>query len=81
MYQQTTLNFRIKKWLHPHSGVIGMFLEDWIDGTTRDYEWNIPEWNGGQPASFAVIFSHREDAIALKLRGVPPQFKEFFELQ
>jgi hypothetical protein len=82
MYQQTTLNFKIKKWLHQRDAVMSMFLEDWIDSTTKDYSWSFSEWSEERrPAAFAVDFVHREDAMALKLKGIPIQFQEFFEIQ
>lgn len=83
MYR-SIINFKVKKWIHPHKPVIGMFLESWIEETTTDYEWNYTSWDGPEfsgPQTMAIECERSEDAMALKLRGLPKELNSYFQLQ
>lgn len=76
-----TINFKVKRWIHPNTPVIGMFIESWADETTAEYEWGYTTWNGSQPASMSIECKNSEDAVALKLRGLPTELLPYFQMQ
>ncbi len=78
MYQ-TILNFKIKKSLVANRRILEMFFEDWVDDTTTQYSIVVDRWQA--PKMLSVQFEHSEDAVAIKLKGIPPQFQDYIELQ
>ena len=80
MYQ-TNVNVKVKKWLPPQSSVISMFIENWIEETTREYSWSISSRDAaGRPMALLFSFENSEDAVAIKLKGIPHEFRNYLEI-
>lgn len=86
----TSLLFRTKDKvsLDKHR-LIEILFKDWVDGICEqqvqykverdvDYEWTYG--NTCYMETFRVDFEKQEDAVALKLRGVPPEFQDYLEI-
>lgn len=65
------------------------FFEDWIDDSCNNQvHYNIErdvskEWKPGMVyynETFSVHFDRPEDALALKLRGIPREFEKYLEI-
>lgn len=69
--------------------LLELFFKDWIDDScNREVQYKIErdfekDWIPGMVRyreTFRVDFEKQEDCLALKLKGVPKEFKNFIEL-
>lgn len=76
--------------------LLELFFKDWVDNTCEnkvEYKIeNVPEsaWIYGRGTvhgkgipsyeTFRVEFENREDALALKLKGIPDEFQHYLEI-
>lgn len=56
-----------------------MFMEDWISSIIRDtdYSVNVSHIND---TIVSIRLTHRDDAVAIRLRGVPQDLSKFIEV-
>lgn len=74
MYQ-TTLYFNLKTPEGNADQVLRMFFEDWADQICdREVSYTMVA------DTIRVDFSKEEDAIAMKLKGIPEEFKKYITL-
>ena len=86
MYQ-TSLYFKLKDapGLERHH-ILELFFKSWVDGTCNnevDYELETRTGHSNPAVweeTYRVDFEHIEDAVALKLKGVPLDFQKYIEL-
>lgn len=80
----TTLKFRIKNTIgFDKHKILELFIKDWIDGTC-DQEVQYNMFQDPQPPGLARIFRvdffNQEDATALRLKGIPSEFRDYIEI-
>lgn len=56
--------------------ILELFFKSWIDNECN----NEVEYNIKDNSIFCVDFMHAEDAIALKLKGLPAEFNKLLEI-
>lgn len=84
MTTSSSLFFRIKDTtaLEKHR-IIELFVRSWIDmNCNNEVNYIVAEHIDGQPYNdvFRVDFDRIEDAIILKLKGIPDEFAMYVEL-
>lgn len=70
----TSIYFKVKDTVDADMHhVLEIFFKDWVDGLCNN------EVKYGKPAGgiFKVDFEKQQDALALKLKGIPPEFKDY----
>jgi len=69
--------------------ILELFFKDWVDNTCENqvqYKVQrdvIKEWIPGMvhySETFRVDFERQEDAVAMKLKGVPQKFQTYLEI-
>jgi hypothetical protein len=69
--------------------LLELFFKDWVDDTCENQvQYNVErdvdkDWEPGMVRyreTFRVDFDRQEDALALRLRGVPQEFRDFLEI-
>ena len=76
MYQ-TTLYFNLKTPEGNPDTVLRMFFEDWADQICdREVSYTMVAGT----STIRVDFVKEEDAIAMKLKGIPDEFKNYLTL-
>lgn len=69
--------------------LLELFFKDWVDDTCENQvQYNVErdvdkDWEPGMVRyreTFRVDFDRQEDALALRLRGVPQEFQDFLEI-
>jgi len=87
MYQ-TSLFFKLKDsvTLEKHR-ILEIFFKSWVDDVcNNDVDYTLVDVSEAPPGSFQweetyrVDFEYLEDALALKLRDVPLEFKSYIEM-
>jgi hypothetical protein len=81
MYQ-TSLYFHFKAPNSNADNVLLMFFEDWADQICdREVSYSVVGSDGGgkfwSNEIIRVDFVNKEDAIAMKLKGIPDEFKKY----
>jgi hypothetical protein len=79
----TSLFYKIKATDNKHH-ILLLFFKDWADRVCDEVTYNdqTTELNGKYQRhhTFRVDFAREEDAVAMKLRGIPEEFKEYLTL-
>jgi len=60
-----------------------MFFEDWADSICNNqvsYSYQYGSFCDNSPETIRVDFVNKEDALAMKLKGVPDEFKKYLTL-
>lgn len=69
--------------------LLELFFKDWVDDTcNNEVHYNVErdvekDWEPGMVRyreTFRVDFERQEDAVALRLKGVPKEFQNFLEI-
>jgi hypothetical protein len=65
--------------------LLEIFFKDWVDESCNNevkYKVERDEQSGIVPMheTFRVDFDHREDALAICLKGVPQEFQSYLEI-
>lgn len=76
MYQ-TSLLFKIKDNNIPNQRILDMFFKSWIDDICDNEVQYTVEHNVLD--TLRVDFDKREDAVLVKLRGIPTEFDKYLE--
>jgi hypothetical protein len=83
---QTTLLFKIKDpTTAEKQRLLEIFFKAWVDSTCNDeVSYKMQVESTPSPHHFEEIvrveFDRIEDAVALKLKGVPSEFKNYIEI-
>lgn len=78
MYQ-TSLYFDIKDPNAANQKILEMFFEAWVDETCdNNVEYSFIR--NAPKDILRVDFSYTEDAIAIKLKGIPDEFQNYLSL-
>lgn len=56
-----------------------MFMEDWISSIVRDTDYSV-NVSHTTDTIVSIRLAHRDDAIAIRLRGVPRDLSKFIEV-
>ena len=87
-----SLLFRVKENVNTDKyRFLELFFKDWVDDTcNREVFFNIENQDVGNPnhvsndiyqaCIFKVVFEKQEDALALKLKGIPKEFQHYLEI-
>ena len=85
-----SLYFKIKDNVNADKHrLLELFFKDWVDDTCENQvQYNVErdvdkDWEPGMVRyreTFRVDFDRQEDALALRLRGVPQEFRDFLEI-
>lgn len=85
-----SLYFKIKKDVDiDKHRLLELFFKDWVDDTCNNQvhyrvERDVDkDWEPGMVRyreTFRVDFEKQEDALALRLRGVPQEFQKYLEI-
>lgn len=83
MYK-TSLYFSFKI-AHDNKAILEMFFKDWADSICNKevaYSINRKTVPGSSFSrdTIRVDFENEEDAVALKLIGIPPEFQKYLEI-
>jgi hypothetical protein len=87
MYQ-TTIFFKIKDtMLREKHHMVELFFKSWVDATCNnevDYTLTevleAPEGSLQWEEVYRVDFERTEDAVALKLKGIPVEYQNYIEI-
>lgn len=61
--------------------LLELFFKDWIDTLCEnDVQYNIEQIDNTNDSIFKVDFNNSEDAVALRLKGVPEEFQPYLEI-
>lgn len=58
--------------------ILEMFFKDWVDNTSTNYNVDIHSWHSLD--ILEVKFENEEDALALRLKGIPEEFRPYIEI-
>lgn len=85
-----SLSFKIKSDVDiDKHRLLEFFFKDWVDDScNRQVQYSIErdvnkDWKPGMVyynETFSVHFEKSEDALALKLRGIPTEFEKYLEI-
>ena len=85
-----SLSFKIKSSVDiDKHRLLEIFFKDWVDGSCdRQVHYTVErdvnkDWKPGMvycDETFSVHFDKPEDALALKLKGVPSEFEKYLEI-
>lgn len=79
----TSLFYKIKATDNKHH-ILLLFFKEWTDRMCDEVTYNdlvtYPSDKYQWHHTFRVDFAREEDAVAMKLRGVPEEFKEYLTL-
>ncbi len=78
MMYQTSLSYKIKP--SPYGGdnyrILRFFFKAWVDDSCD----NEVEYTQPTEETIQVEFEKAEDALALKLKGIPDEFQNYLEI-
>ena len=63
--------------------ILRMFFEDWADSICNNevsYSYESGSRCDNSPYTIRVDFVNKEDALAMKLKGIPDEFKKYLTL-
>jgi hypothetical protein len=83
-----TLFFKIKDSAIPHKHkILELFFKSWVDGVcnnevkyTLEEVLEAPLGSTSWEETYRAEFDRIEDAVALKLQGIPDEFKDYIEI-
>lgn len=55
--------------------LVGIFFKDWVDQICEQQVQYVE-----RDKTFRADFDNQEDALALRLRGLPPEFRDYLEI-
>lgn len=75
MMYSTSLSYRVKPYGDDNYRILQFFFKAWVDETCdNEVQYTM------NPDDIKVDFEHPEDAIALKLKGIPDEFQNYLEI-
>ena len=76
MYQ-TSLSYKLKSVCDAdHHRILKFFFKAWVDDSCE----NEVEYTQTSDETIQVEFEKSEDAVALKLKGIPDEFQNYLEI-
>jgi hypothetical protein len=80
MYQ-TSLFFHFKAPNYNGDKILRMFFEDWADQICEhELNYSVVDVDISDNETIRVDFMNEEDAVAMKLKGIPDEFKKYLTL-
>jgi hypothetical protein len=79
----TRINFKLISPDANSNRILELFLKDWIDDTSIQYTFEhgfAITHNWRQEEIYSVDFEHIEDALVIKLKGVPPGYIDYIQI-